>query len=195
VLCKLIYLARKDLVNVAKEITVKLVFGIGLSLTLISCRSQFNLNEAKILNNESVNKIVKILDTARLGSYRDIKYIPRVALKTLTRIEKTQNKIEEVEFVIEDKFRIANPGEEYDATCAVTGKPTRQLIVILKNEQYFIMTYDHGGRGRHSHIMFFEIEGKKINDFWVGYGAGENIEEIKSFLVNNSGTQTNFLDF
>lgn len=44
--------------------------------------------------------------------------------------------------------------------------PKRKLFYILKSNDNYIMSYAHGGRGRHFHSVIFMTNGKEISDVY-----------------------------
>src|SRR5688572_21947428 len=124
-------------------------------LTIVACSGRFySFNEWDIIENKSVDNIVRVIESDTFHVYKTKNEIPRLLIRTLNSWDK--------------EFSIVSSGDPYQATDMVTGKPSRQLIAIFKNERHFIMTYNHGGRGRHTHIMYFQLENNDVKDFWVG---------------------------
>lgn len=153
----------------------------------LTCSGQlYKYNETDVIKNKSLDNVIKALDEQDLKLYITKKEIPKIVKRTI----KSWG----------DKFSIANPGQDYQATDIVTGRPRRQLIAIFKNENYFIMTYNHGGRGHHEHIMYFQINNDKIIDFWVGYGGDEkemsDKQKVKNWLTSRrDNLQTNLVEY
>ena len=58
---------------------------------------------------------------------------------------------------------IANRGERFNATDAVTGKamPTRRLVMAGSAPGMWFVLYEHGGRGYCNHLIVFAREGDK----------------------------------
>lgn len=101
------------------------------------------------------------------------------------------------------KIDLANADEPYQATDVVLSKniPKRQIISIFKNSSHFLMTYNHGGRGHHTHIMYFRYGEDQIFDFWVGNGVNPN--QMQSMVENlilltsikRDGRVSNYLEY
>jgi hypothetical protein len=166
----------------------KRIIIISLSLITFTCSGQFyRYNESDVLENKSVDNIIKVINEQDLKFFKNKKDIPKIIRRTIKSWD--------------EKFSIVNPGQDYQSTDIVTGQPRRQLIAIFKNKNYFIMTYNHGGYGHHRHIMYFQIDDDKIIDFWVGFGRGrgnemEDKQNIRDWLkLKADGLQTNFLEY
>jgi hypothetical protein len=163
-----------------------LVFVILLSL---HCSAQvYQYNEEEILSNRSVDKIIEVLNNENLKFYAKASGIP-TAVK---RIVSSRGQ----------KFRIVDVGKDYQAGCIVNGRPERQLIALFRNEEYGVLTYNHGGVGNHSHIMYFRIQNSAVTEFWVGLGEGRDLankEKIKEILLVNRGREwglhTNMVEY
>ena len=161
---------------------------IFILLTLSACSGRlYKFNETDVLENKSIAEIIRVIDNEKLAVFKKESDIPEYIRKTLDSWG--------------DKFDIADSGSKYQSTDVFNGLPSRQIIAIFKNENYFIMTYSHGGRGRHTHIMYFKMADEKVLDFWVGFGnvfgeQMENLQGIKTQLtMNASDLQTNFVDY
>lgn len=162
---------------------------IILISTSLTCFGQlYKYNEKDVIENKSVDKIIGVIDRQDLRLFKDKKEIPKLIKKTINSWDR--------------EFKLANPTQTYEATDLVSGrKPRRQLIAIFKNENYFIMTYNHGGRGHHRHIMYFQIDDDKIVDFWVGHGRGrenemEDKQNIRDWLtLKAESLQSNFVEY
>lgn len=166
--------------------TREIITIILLHVSFLSCGQLYTYNERNVLENKSVDSILNVIETQDLSIYADKREIPKIITRTIKSWDK--------------EFELANPGQPYDATDVVSGgKPRRQLISILKNESYFIMTYRHGGIGHHVHIMYFHFTDDKILDFWVGYGREDGMDDkqsIKDWLtLKSKGLQTNFVEY
>ena len=116
----------------------------------------FEYWEEKIHANESFDKMKATFTSENYELLNDKKYIPNSLIKVLS------DGIRKVKFV--------NAGENYRATDVVRwrGQPTRQIMLLAKSESYLILTYKHGGRGHHHHIIWCELTDNKITDLWIG---------------------------
>ena len=56
-------------------------------------------------------------------------------------------------------------GRRFNGTDMGTG-PKRKLFYILKSTDNYILSYAHGGRGRHFHSVIFMTNGKEITDVY-----------------------------
>jgi hypothetical protein len=165
----------------------------GLTLILFVfttsvCKGQlYEYNESDVIENKSVDSIIGVLERQNLKLYKSKSEIPRIIKRTINSWD--------------EKFKIVNLGRPYQSSDIYSGKPDRQLIAIFKNKNHFIMTYNHGGRGHHRHIMYFKTDNGKVIDFWVGYGRGrgnemEDKENIKDWLtLKSQALQTNFVEY
>jgi hypothetical protein len=157
-------------------------------LTLVSCGRQFyKFNENDILTNKHVNEIISVTKDNDLKLYKTMDDIPEIVTKTINSWG--------------DKFFIVDSTYSYQPADFIKWGPKRELISIFKNKDYFIMTYEHTGRGRHTHIMYFQFLDKKIKEFWVGFGnvTGynmDNVQGIRSWLETRaSDLQTNIVSY
>ena len=165
---------------------------IIIFLLLLNCStSQTNDNsreswEIKILSNLSLEEVRWTLKNEDFVVYHKQKDIPKPIMDTLTRWSKT--------------VKFANPNQKYQETDLVNGfgnLPSRQLITILKNENYTIFTYNHGGFAHHQHLLWSKMKEDEIVDIWIGSGNGlTNKEKIITFLdQKQEDLNTNILCF
>jgi len=134
-------------------------------LLIISCSSSKTLDnsretwENKILSNISLEKVYRTIENEDFEVFYNRKDIPKPLMDTLKRWD--------------NKLKFANPSQKYEATDFITSnRPSRQIIIVLKNESHTIFTYNHGGIGRHEHILWSEIKDDEVIDLWIGVGYG-----------------------
>ena len=142
--------------------------------------------EERIIEDTDLEKIINVIKSEEFEVYNKKREIPKSILKTLT---KWQNK----------KVRFADKGEKYRKNDVIINPriPNREIITILKSNKYFVMTYNHGGRGFHRHILFCDLEnGEVANNIWIGNSSKEltSKEEIIEELMRESKwLYTNFV--
>jgi hypothetical protein len=96
------------------------------------------------------------------------KYIPRFIKKNLKCWENR-------------KFRIANPGKLYnDTDYIVRNLPRRRMNYLGLNKSYIVLSYDHGGRGHHQHILIFKVSNKNIKEV---YNLNSNINSAEELVI------------
>lgn len=161
-------------------------------LTLISCNGKYyKFNENDILTNRHVNEIIEVTKDNDLKLHKSTADIPEIVTRTINSWGDSWG----------DKFFIVDSTYSYQPEDFKKWGPKRELISIFKNKNHFIMTYQHSGRGRHTHIMYFQFLDNKVKEFWVGFGnvTGhdmDNIQGIRTWLeTRTSELQTNMVDF
>ena len=66
------------------------------------------------------------------------------------------------------KFRIANPNKSYNSgDVFLKNLPSRKINYIGLNGEYLILSYEHGGKGYHSHILIFKYNKKILKKFFA----------------------------
>lgn len=52
--------------------------------------------------------------------------------------------------------RLANPGERFNSTDLIDARyPTRRLVLAGGDSRSWFVSYEHGGRGYHRHLVIF----------------------------------------
>ena len=75
---------------------------------------------------------------------------------------------------------IADPGQPFNATCAVDPKlPMRQLIVAAVSENYCIVSYWQGGITLSMGTSIFQLSAGRVKRIWVSAGGGLNFRDLK----------------
>lgn len=138
-----------------------------LSHTGVSQDITFKRWEKKILSNDS---FIRILSSLKEESF-EVSYDKKDVPKSLRNILERWNDERKCPFGNEVKF--ANPNEDFESTdCALDPQlPTRQIILILKNNKHVVITYKHGGIGLHNHILWAEFQNGFVKDIWVGVAS------------------------
>jgi hypothetical protein len=138
--------------------------------------SDFDYWKTKIVNDESIEIVKKSLACDDYILSREKDDIPNQLIEILTAWRN-------------EAFTISNVNEKYESTDTVDGSlPSRQLISIFRNKDYFFMNYNHGGIGHHMHIIWCNIIDEKIKDIWIYYSKNpiKNIDDLRNELDNFS---------
>ena len=83
------------------------------------------------------------------------------------------------------KFRIANPDKSYnsgDVHVFLDNSPSRKINYVGLNNEYLILSYEHGGKGHHSHILIFKYFKKNIAKVYSIMQSAKSKEEAVSYL-------------
>lgn len=152
----------------------RLVF-VLLIFDCLFCSGQnksFDKWEKKILSNISFEKTRYSIEHDSLTAFYKKKEIPKSLIDTLRQWSR--------------EFNFANPNEKYRSTDVVISRkiPSRQIIMILKNENNIFITYKHGGLGFHHHILWAETENNIVKDIWIGvtFNDLDTIDKIRNVL-------------
>lgn len=73
----------------------------------------------------------------------------------------------------EPDFKMANPGEKFEATDVATepGLPDRRLIFAGTSKNRYFIHYEHGGWGYHCDLVVFDLNPEgKVSFLWGGAG-------------------------
>jgi hypothetical protein len=75
------------------------------------------------------------------------------------------------------KSSIANPGEKWNATDVILDpqRPPRRLIFAGTSQSLWFMYYEHGGRGRHDHILL--IGKDDPGGYWTRWVRSSHLSE------------------
>ena len=144
------------------------------------------IEEERILSNKDLKKVIEILNTEKFQVYNQKNHIPKSVDKLLNNW-------------YGEKVRFASNGEKYRKGCVVTNPkmPSREIITILKSENHFVMTYNHGGRGFHQHILFTGLNKNKIaKTIWIGNASKKLMtkdEIIKELEIESNRFHTNIV--
>lgn len=119
------------------------------------------------------NKIIQIFSNKdSLEIYYKKNKIPRSLIKVL-----------KIKF--EENFKMANPGKPYRKTDVITVNniflPDKQLIFLIKKDNYYGLVFRHGGRGFVTYFVFAEINSKKIKELWF-YTITNKIQDVDEFI-------------
>ena len=152
-----------------------------------SCNKQFyQYDSAEILSNDKIDEILLVLEDEEFKRSLDKKDIPRFVLNNIRDWK--------------PEYKLANPDEKYQVSdLRLKGLVPRRLIALFKNKKHLFIAYEHDGRGKHEHIMYFELINGMVNDFWVGSMCNledlNDLEKISSCLKTKINVKTNTLEF
>jgi mono/diheme cytochrome c family protein len=98
----------------------------------------------------------------------------------------------------EADFKMANPGEKFEATDALSSGPAlprRRLIFAGISKNRYFIHYEHGGIGYHCDVVVFDVDpGGKVS--FLGGGSGEpakDLAQLRTLVSSKSfGTSSNY---
>ncbi len=168
-------------------------------------RRPFTVNTDTELLNKYLKQSIEILDKSALREIRTVQNIPKYILAFLDSIE--------------NGFEIANPGEEWQEGCIVTGKsvqttiydnktgdstiltsfdptqplPWRQLVYFGLGNEIALMAYFTGGFGKSENIVILNLKNEKVVSYWTASVSPEvtTKEDILDFLLVNKDKHWN----
>jgi hypothetical protein len=92
--------------------------------------------------------------TAKYSLVTTVERIPRAVLTCLFARAKPSWKHD---------ARLANPGERFNSSCSVdTRYPRRRLVLAGIDSRSWFVSYEHGGRGIHWHLVVFTKSGDRV---------------------------------
>ncbi len=117
---------------------------------------QFAVDTVSILTNKNLDGLILKVETTELAHYPEFESIPSFVKAFL-------------DSLVGKKFRIADPGEEWQATDIVEGDlPDRQLVYLGVGQEVMLLAYNKGGFGMSERILIVHFEESCIIDFWCG---------------------------
>lgn len=127
--------------------------------------TSFDLWEQKILQNESFDKMRTALQNGQFEVINDKTQIPNSLIELLSGHDLSEGILE-----IRNLIRFSDLHEKYRATDVIHDKelPSRQIMLLAKKSNQFVLTYKHGGIGHHNHILWCELENNMVKDLWIG---------------------------
>ena len=130
-----------------------------------------------VMEDLGFNDILEKIEAANFEIYSRKSKIPKPILRILSSWEG-------------EKVKFVNRGKRYQKTDFVVNlrKSRRQIISILKSDRFFIMIYNHGGRGFHRHILFCNYSSSDmVKNIWIWDLSRVLIskQEIKREILNN----------
>ena len=173
---------------------MKTIIKICLTLifaTFFSCGNLTSQHDKPGLNTDSLEKKISgvnkingkyCLDTNVIASNSNLQNLINDLEKT--KLDEIKNIAEIPDFIISflnnltGNFSIANPGEDWQASCCTiakvdkngnvisTKKPERQLLYFGLGQTMALMAYYTGGVGISEHILIIKFSEKNILDFW-----------------------------
>ncbi len=82
----------------------------------------------------------------------------------------------------EDNFRIANPNKSYQKTDVNNNfLPSRQMLFLIKNNNYYFFVFRQGGRGLSTYFVFSEIFNNSINNMNI-FNINNDIMTVEDFI-------------
>ena len=82
----------------------------------------------------------------------------------------------------EDNFRIANPNKSYQKTDVNNNfLPSRQMLFLIKNNNYYFFVFRQGGRGLSTYFVFSEILNNSINNMNI-FNINNDITTVEDFI-------------
>lgn len=120
-----------------------------------NCR-QFKVDTVSILTNKNLDRLISKVETTELRIYPKYESTPSFVKMFLDSLAGTE-------------FRIADPGEDWQATDVVEGNlPDRQLVYLGVGQEVMLLAYNKGGIGMSERILIIRFENSCIKDFWCG---------------------------
>ena len=148
---------------------------------------QFEVDTVSILTNKNLDNLISKVDSTELTVHSEFSSIPSFIKDFLKKLVGT-------------KFRIADPGEDWQATDIVEGDlPDRQLVYLGIGQDVMLLAYNKGGIGMSERILILHFEKSCIKDFWCGGALTEltKKDQIVSYLKENKdkhwGLNTNII--
>jgi mono/diheme cytochrome c family protein len=79
----------------------------------------------------------------------------------------------------ESEFKMANPGEKFEATDYISapGLPNRRLIFAGVSKNRYFIHYEHGGIGYHCDVVVFDVNPEEKVSF-LGGGSGDRAKDL-----------------
>jgi hypothetical protein len=71
-------------------------------------------------------------------------------------------------------IEFVNPHDEFQSTDIGNGLPSRRLVLLERRGNHWILTYEHGGIGLHTHYVECFIFGDQIRGLRAGI-AGKDV--------------------
>jgi hypothetical protein len=158
---------------------IALIIYLLISLNVMGQKNCiYKIDTTKILSNENLNSFLSVIQTYNFKISYNKKDIPSFIKKQLD--------------CFTNKFSIANPDEEYQATDIDDEKlPDRKLLFLAVSKDILVMTYLKGGMGESTHILFIQFQDQKIIDLWTGYGSPElkSLQQIFDYIQYNKNKE------
>lgn len=99
--------------------------------------------------NESDARLIRMVLDSGFTEKRAYKYVPRHIKSYLKSVNK-------------GKFKITK--RSYNTTDVITSSklPMRRLLYVGKLKNHYILSYEHGGRGKHQHTLIIDAESMNV---------------------------------
>ncbi len=84
----------------------------------------------------------------------------------------------------DERGRLADPGQKWEATDAITDAslPRKRLIWGAVSGEYYVVHYERGGRGHSFHVLVATFAKGEAKPKFVWRGVGERIKDYSAFL-------------
>ena len=129
----------------------------------------FSVAEVKYLPLEVREQLFQSASSAKI--VRSTKDIPATVMQACTSI------------AYQGDFRMANPGEKFEATDFILDDtlPQRRLIWVARVPHYYLLHYEHGGIGLHQHVVVVSYsDPKSAKVIWSGFS--QPLKDYQEFL-------------
>jgi hypothetical protein len=140
---------------------------------------QFEVDTVSILTNKNLDELISKVETTDLTLYSEFESTPDFVKVFLDSLVGT-------------KFRIADPGQDWQATDVVEEDlPDRQLVYLGVGQEVILLAYNKGGIGMSERILIIHFEKSCIKDFWCGGVLTEltDKDQIVNHLKENKDKQ------
>jgi len=92
----------------------------------------------------------------------------------------------------DDKGRLADPGQKWEATDLITDAslPRKRLIWAVAGDQcYYVVHYERGGRAHSFHVLVATRKKGETKVTVIWRGIGSQLKDFKAFLAALEGNQ------
>jgi mono/diheme cytochrome c family protein len=89
----------------------------------------------------------------------------------------------------EADFKMANPGEKFEATDDISdpGLPNRRLIFAGISKNRYFIHYEHGGIGYHCDVVVFDVNAEgKVSFLGAGSGRAKDLAELRALVSSKA---------
>lgn len=149
----------------------------------------FKIDTVSILTNENLDKLISKAERADLKRFSEFESAPGF-IKTF------------LDSIVGEKFSIADPGEDWQATdVALEDLPDRQLVYLGVGQEITVLAFNKGGSGMSERILIFNSDNSCIKDFWCGGVMAELTDKnqilnhLKENIHKQWGLNTNIIYF
>jgi len=170
--------------NVAKRLVVVIITLIAGAM-FWGCKGQNLVEEKNIDKDVSTKKSESTNET--IAKFLSTNY--QVVYKTEEIPKNVQNillkRFSEHELI---NPNLANPNEEFNATDFIEDPniPRRRLVFAGLSSDSWFVCYEHGGRGKHCHLVIFSVKESRVQLNFNGTFAyrPNNLGELKQLVLS-----------